>query len=241
MSGGERLSPSEDRVQKNHGPLTAADWPRVLADPIGFWDERDACDRDAAGKKAERRKKRKAAARKRSRESKVRWEAFSFVRIAPFSTAVLAEQLESWGTWSLQPTCVVLSIFTPAREFAETVARNNLNALGNKLTVYHHNTAEYGVKHAIWFSGLRAAFLAMRASLSPNVCSAHQELFRLVAAIRALNNKIQHAGFGWHGRFISRYRAERDALLEEARIQIKDARDTCPVRKAARARDGRGS
>jgi hypothetical protein len=134
----------------------------------------------------------------------------------------------------------VLSIFSPDRAFIETLAANNLNALGHSLTLYHYATPEHGVKHAVWFSSLRTAYVAMRASLSPTVCSAHQELFRLVADIRALNHKIKHVGWGARARSAS-LQAERDALLIEARNRIAIARDACPVRKAARAKDGRGS
>ena len=140
----------------------------------------------------------------------------------------------------MKPTCPVLSIFTPDREFAETVARNNLNGLGNPLKVYRYDTPEHGEKWAIRVSSLRSAFIAMRAGLSPTVCPKHLKLFRLARDIRALNHAINHAGWGGHARSAS-LQAERNALLEEARKQIAIARDTCPVRKAARAKDGRGS
>jgi len=67
----------------------------------------------------------------------------------------------------------------------------------------------------------------MRVSLTPNICSAHRDLFRTTAQVRALNHAIKHVGWGVRARSAS-LQAERNALLEEARKQIAIARDYLP-------------
>jgi hypothetical protein len=168
---------------------------------------------------------------------KKRRELVRLVRTAPFTGSILSRETEAWGVWGVRRGRgqLTFALFSPRREVIEALAAGNPLCDGGSRKVYFYDTPKHGRKWCVNFPPKQFSYIALRATRSS--CSAHQELFSKILALREANDRVIGLASPRARRRRLAAQAWRDGLLEEIAELRLTARDACPLRARARQAD----